>query len=444
MGTIRKMTLALGLGALALGWTAAVHADNRGARAEAAILSISEKAKSILSQPGKPLAERERHLIATIGRNFHFTLIAELVIGPGWEKLPHDQRQEFLDLFRDFFLSSYGSQLGGYPDDEFVILSVAEKGSRDAFVRTTLTRPKREKITLDWRIREVLGRPLIIDLLINGTSVAISHRESFNQVIASDGMEGLITLFKIRAERLDTETRDYAAGQDLFEQGRFADAVAIWEELARKGDPKAQYNLSVMYDQGRGVDPDSKAAEFWNKKARAANYAPAIHNHALTMLASKEEGAAIALLEKSAKNNFAPSQYTLGKMYSYGIGVKEDAPRAFDYIRQAAEAGLAPAQYNLGKAYRDGYGTEADNVASVEWFEKSARQGHGRAQEKLATRYGKGEGVPQNDVEALKWAILAAREDIVEAEEWEKLYRSRMSNADITRAETLANDFKPQ
>ncbi|MAZ02135.1 MAG: hypothetical protein CMN56_03260 [Sneathiella sp.] len=443
MGTFRRLTLALALSALTVGETVA-QTDNRGARAEAAILAISEKAKSILSQRSKPLAEREKLLVATIGRNFHFTLIAELVIGPSWEKLPHDQRQEFLDLFRDFFLSSYGSQLGGYPDDRFVIQSVAEKGARDSFVRTTLTRPKRETITLDWRLREVLGRPLIIDLLINGTSVAISHRESFNLVLSSDGMEGLLTLFKIRAERLNAETRDFAAGEDLFEQGRFAEAVAIWEELARKGDAKAQYNLSVMYDQGRGVEPDSVTAHFWNKKARAANYPPAIHNHALTLLAAKEEAAAISLLEKSAENNFAPSQYTLGKMYSYGIGVKEDAARAFGYIRLAAEAGLPAAQYNLGKAYRDGYGTEADNVASVEWFEKSALQGHGRAQEKLATRYGKGEGVPQNDVEALKWAILAAREEIIEAAEWEKLYRSRMSKADITRAETLANNFKPQ
>lgn len=417
-------------------------AGERATRAEAVILELSQQARNILSQTDTPLRTRESHLAALIGRHFHFTLISELVVGPDWTDMPQHQRQEFLNLFRDFYLYSYGSQLGGYPDDEFTILSTEEKGSRDTFVTTRLTRPKREPVVIDWRLREVLGSPLIIDILINGTSVAISHREGFHPVLASEGIGGLITLFQIRAERLNAETRGFAAGE-LFEQGRFAEAVAIWEELAKTGDPEAQFNLSIMYAEGRGIEPDSAKAEYWNDRALKSDYPPAQHNHALTLLAQKKEKDAIALLEDSARSDFAPSQYTLGKLYSYGLGVPEDPARAFEFIRLAAHSGMAAAQYNLGKSYRDGYGTAADIDASFTWFERAAQQGHGKAQAKLAARYGEGEGVAQDDVQALKWAILAANEGEEDAAELQKLYKSRMAEADITRAELLAKEFKP-
>jgi TPR repeat protein len=418
-------------------------AEGRGPRAEAVILDLSETARRILSRSDKPLRSRERELIATIGQHFHFTLISELVIGPSWINLPQHQRQEFLTLFRDFYLHSYGSQLGGYPGDQFTILRVKEKGSRDTFVTTRLTRLERDAVVIDWRFREVMGKPLIIDILINGTSVAISHREGFQPVVAGEGIGGLIALFQIRAERLNAETRGFAAGE-LFEQGRFAEAVAIWEELAKKGNPEAQFNLSIMYADGRGVEPDSIQADYWNDRALKSGYPPAQHNHALGLLARKEEKAAIALLEKAANSGFAPSQYTLGKMYSYGLGVAETPARAFEFIRLAALSGLPEAQYNLGKIYRDGYGTTADEDASLTWFERAARQGHGKAQAKLAARYGRGEGVAHDDVEALKWAILAAGDGEGEGTDFEKLYKGRMTEADIARAEQLAANFKPE
>ncbi|WP_161314967.1 ABC transporter substrate-binding protein [Sneathiella litorea] len=428
--------------ALVIGATETL-AGERAKRAESVIVNLSRQATEILSQTDKPLNSRETQLAATIGRHFHFTLIAELVVGPKWEGIPQHERQEFLNLFRDFYLDSYGSQLGGYPDDEFTILSVQEKGSRDVFVKARLIRAQREAVVVDWRLREVLGRSLIIDILINGASVAFSHRENFHPVLSNDGIGGLITLFKIRAERLKAETRGFAAGE-LFEQGRFAEAVSIWKELAQNGDPEAQFNLSIMYAEGRGVEPDSSKAEYWNNRAYKSAYPPALHNKALTLLADGEEKAAVTLLEKSARTNFAPSQYTLGKLYSYALGVAENPARSFEFIRLAAESGMAEAQYNLGKNYRDGYGTEVDIAESFSWFERAAKQGYGKAQAKLVTRHGNGEGVPRDDIEALKWAILAAKEGISEAAEWQKIYQSRMTKADVLRAEQLAKEFKPQ
>ena len=405
---------------------------------------MEERAKSILSQKGKSIAARENQLIQAIARNFYFTLIGELVIGPEWEGLPQDQRREFLDLFKDFFLHAYGSQLGGYPGDEFTVLSSEAKGEKDSFVATRLTRPNRQPVLIVWRFREVLGNPLIIDMTINGTSVALNHREGFHNVLANDGMPGLITLFKIRAERLSADTRGFEAGQELYEEGRFYEAFNLWQPLALAGDAKAQFNLSVMYAQGRGIEPDTAKAEYWNNKALKADYPPALHNHALSLLAQKENAEAIDLLHRAAEQAFVPSEYTLGQIYSYGIGVTENPAQAVKYVAMAARAGLAAAQYNLGKFYRDGYGVAADDAMSIDWFEKAALQGHAKAQDKLAARYEAGQGLPKDNVAALKWSILAGEGGVEEAASREKGLRTRMSATDIARAEILAREFKPQ
>jgi len=190
---------------LSFGLAAASNAEDRSHRAEKLVNDLSLNAKDILSRKEKSLEERESHLIQSIGDNFHLVFIGEFVVGPDWGKMSEMQQEEFIELFQDFYLRAYSSQLGGYPEDELVIISTLKKGSKDSFVITELNRPKRQTVSIHWRIREFEDKPQIIDILIDGTSVAFSHREGFSKVLKNDGIEGLIDLLKIRAERLSAQ-----------------------------------------------------------------------------------------------------------------------------------------------------------------------------------------------------------------------------------------------
>ncbi|MEH6548122.1 MAG: ABC transporter substrate-binding protein [Sneathiella sp.] len=180
-------------------------AGDRSDRAERFILDLSEQAKAILSSPDDSLSEREARLARTIEDKFNFEVISEFVVGPKWKTLSKARQSVFIKLFSDFFLQAYNSQLGGYPGDKFVIVSSAEKGSRDSFIMAKLLRPKRSPVTLRWRIREYAEKPYVIDIVIDDISVALSHREHFDGVIKDDGIDGVITLLTIRAERLSAQ-----------------------------------------------------------------------------------------------------------------------------------------------------------------------------------------------------------------------------------------------
>jgi len=54
-------------------------------------------------------------------------------------------------------------------------------------------------------------------------------------------------------------------GIAAYERGDYATAFILMKPLAEKGDAKAQHNLGVMYDYGRGVPQDYTKALKWRR-----------------------------------------------------------------------------------------------------------------------------------------------------------------------------------
>jgi TPR repeat protein len=128
----------------------------------------------------------------------------------------------------------------------------------------------------------------------------------------------------------------------------------------------AQYNLGVMYEQGKGVQQDYKQAVAWYRKA--------------------------------ADQGMADAQYNLGVVYRQGQGVQQDSKQAAAWYRKAAEQtipttvdrlalGHAEAQFSLGLMYNKGEGVQQDFKQAVAWWQKAADQGHADAQYNLGVMY---------------------------------------------------------
>ena len=101
-------------------------------------------------------------------------------------------------------------------------------------------------------------------------------------------------------------------------------------QLAEKGDPSAQYNLGLMYQNGRGVEKDEVEAVKWYQKA--------------------------------AEQGVANAQYNLSVMYLNGLGVEKDEVEAAKWHQKAAEQGNSLAQYKLGVMYAKGLGVEQNFI----------------------------------------------------------------------------------
>ena len=241
-------------------------------------------------------------------------------------------------------------------------------------------------------------------------------------------------------------------GYAAYQQGDFYQARIIWQELADQGDARALYNLGTIYAQGRGVTADMDAARALWQDAADAGHVRAMHNLALSLIADagmhdevqadEEYEIAMSWLERASTEGFPNSQYTLGKMYQYGLSVQQNDEEAARLFMEAADQGYANAQYNLAKLYRDGRGVPRNEDLSIHYFQLAAVQGHAGAQNRLATRYARGEGVEQDDVVALMWASLAAEQGDERAAENRDVLLARMSENDIAAAQALIDEHR--
>ena len=147
-----------------------------------------------------------------------------------------------------------------------------------------------------------------------------------------------------------------------------------YKARAERGDPVAQFNLGVCYDNGEGVAKDQVEAVKWFRKA--------------------------------ADQGLAEAQGNLGVCYRNGKGVAKDQVEAVKWFRKAADQGLAEAQGNLGFCYDNGKGVAKDQVEAVKWFRKAADQGLAVAQFNLGVCYLYGHGVVKDlNVAYAYWSV---------------------------------------
>ncbi|MGE0652578.1 MAG: SPOR domain-containing protein [Alphaproteobacteria bacterium] len=136
-----------------------------------------------------------------------------------------------------------------------------------------------------------------------------------------------------------------------YHRGDFAAALKVIRPLAEQGDPRAQANLGVLYENGQGVPQDDIEAAKWYRKA--------------------------------ANQGDASAQFKLGGLYWQGKGVPRDGEQAFAWYLKAAEQGYADAQNTVGVMYWTGRGIAQNDATAMQWFQKAAAQGHAKARKNL-------------------------------------------------------------
>lgn len=189
-------------------------------------------------------------------------------------------------------------------------------------------------------------------------------------------------------------------------------------KAAISGDPKAQFNIGLCYQEGRGVEKDKALAVTWYRKAADLGYAEAqnklgeCYNGGLGVETDKEQ--AVVWWRAAAKQGYADAQNSLGDFYSESISSTflrtverpRDILQAISWYQKAAEQDHARAQHSLGICYHDGKGVSKDLEQAASWYRKAGEQGLSAAQRDLALCYANGEGVTKDVIEAYAYLNL--------------------------------------
>ena len=171
------------------------------AAARTFVADIAERATDVLSSE-RPMAERRRALKEILRTGFDLDYIGRLVLGPTYRTLSADQRAAYDEAFRTYVLETYSRRIDEYGGEELRITDAAAAGARDVKVRSRVVGGGQdEPVRIDWRVRERDAGPKIIDVEIEGVSMAISQRSEFSSVVDQRGVDGLIAMLEDRAQQ---------------------------------------------------------------------------------------------------------------------------------------------------------------------------------------------------------------------------------------------------
>ena len=151
------------------------------------VQSTIDKASEILSSDNskdKKIAE-----LRNIAKNtVDIRGIGFYSLGSHRKSLDSDQKKEYLKIFEQYFLKSFSSRLAEYSDPKIRVDSQEKLNEKYTMVSSTLLAgDDKPEVKIDWRIvTKDPNNPLIIDVVIEGVSLAKVQKEEFNSIIQSN------------------------------------------------------------------------------------------------------------------------------------------------------------------------------------------------------------------------------------------------------------------
>ena len=114
--------------------------------------------------------------------------IALYSIGKRRKDLTDSQKEEYLEIFRKYFLKSFSSRLAQYSDPKIRVESEKYLNKKYTMVSSVLIATEdKPEVKIDWRVvTKDPDNPLIIDVIIEGVSLAKVQKEEFNAIIQNN------------------------------------------------------------------------------------------------------------------------------------------------------------------------------------------------------------------------------------------------------------------
>tara|TARA_B100000989_G_C19326778_1_gene379086 strand:- start:49 stop:642 length:594 start_codon:yes stop_codon:yes gene_type:complete len=152
------------------------------------ISSITNEASKILSSK---LTDEEKIVkLKKIGENsVDIDGVGLYTLGKYRKTLTDNQKKQYKELFRNYFLKSFSGRLVVYSDAKIAVLSEEIKNEKYTIVNTKLIGTSdRPEVKIDWRVYTKDPENLLIrDLIIEGLSLARTQKEEFNSIITNNG-----------------------------------------------------------------------------------------------------------------------------------------------------------------------------------------------------------------------------------------------------------------
>lgn len=203
----RRDALAL-FGAFAMGGLS-VRPGMAGETVANFIRDLGDRAILQLGDPAISGREREERFRALLRESFDVNRICRFVLGRYARNISKEDLTEFKSLYEDIAVLTYAHLFASYAGQGFKVKR--EVGDPDDRYRMVLTEVQpgdgKPPIKLDWQIKVSGDSYAVVDIRVEGASMAITQREEYTAVLDKNGgdIADLLAQLRGKAEKLRAE-----------------------------------------------------------------------------------------------------------------------------------------------------------------------------------------------------------------------------------------------
>ena len=169
----------------------------------------------------------------------------------------------------------------------------------------------------------------------------------------------------------------YEIGSYCYDMECFDDALYWFTLSAKQGNPKSANGIGRCYYNGNGTMRWPRNAYNWFHRSADGNFSEGMNHLGKCLVEGSgvivpNKKKALKYYKKAAELSHVSAQYNLGVHYFFGNGTKVNVNEGLLWILTAAHSGSASAQYTLGNIYSEGMGgIKIDMDTAISWYNKA-------------------------------------------------------------------------
>jgi len=166
------------------------------------VLSIVRQDKDIQNGNAKKAIELVE---AKVLPHFNFQRMTALAMGRDWNKASGEQKKQLSEEFKTLLVRTYSNALTGYKDQTIRYKPTKmQSGDVDVVVRTEVLQPGGRPIQLDYSVEKQSEGWKVYDVVVAGVSLVTNYRDTFNQEVRANGIDGLLQMLINKNKQLET------------------------------------------------------------------------------------------------------------------------------------------------------------------------------------------------------------------------------------------------
>jgi len=167
--------------------------------ARALVQNVSGQVIDLIKQPGAA-ASKAPQLKAIMEQNLDMRQVAGFALGRYARGTSPAQRDRYVAVYSDYVARVYANRFSEYGGETITVNGAQDVGRKGIFVNSTVNF-NGQTVNIGWQVRENRsGQLKIVDINVDGLSMAESQRSEFTRMIAEMG--GDVDAFTTRLQSL--------------------------------------------------------------------------------------------------------------------------------------------------------------------------------------------------------------------------------------------------